>query len=141
VTAAIFLRETSVQQFVVSIVAGLLFPLLPVLGEWLVKSHVTPDGIAVTGSVYAAAVGLASRYPAVVFSSMFFAVICAMIYVGLALCGMSTVCLIPPLNHAPFLIYGFMASIAIIIGFSGLYILERYVRHCIERESFLDLEG
>jgi hypothetical protein len=110
------------------------------LGEWLSKGHITADGIAVTGAVYTAAVGLASRYPAVVFSSMFFAVVCAMIYVGLAVCSVSTACKTPELVNSPFLIYGFIISLLLIIGFAGIYIIERYMRHCREFEAFLNLE-
>jgi hypothetical protein len=53
------------QTFIVSVIAGCLFPILAILAEVGLTNRVQSETLAVTGIVYAAAVGLASRNQAV----------------------------------------------------------------------------
>jgi hypothetical protein len=68
------------QAFIVSIVAGCLFPGLPIIAELGLRNAVQLETLALTGIVYTAAVGFSSRYQAVAISSFFFSTICAIIY-------------------------------------------------------------
>jgi hypothetical protein len=67
------------QAFIVSIVAGCLFPGLPIIAELGLRNAVQLETLALTGIVYTAAVGFSSRYQAVAISSFFFSTICAII--------------------------------------------------------------
>ncbi len=68
------------QQYIVSLVAGILFPLLPLVLEFGFTNDIKPETLTVTAVVYAAAIGLASRNPAIVVSSLFCSAMCVGIY-------------------------------------------------------------
>ena len=51
------------QAFLVSLIAGVAFPLLPILAEYGVTHHVQLEAIALVAIVYAAAVGMSSSAP------------------------------------------------------------------------------
>jgi hypothetical protein len=69
------------QAFIVSLIAGLLFPLvLPFGTELGAINEIHVDTWAITGTVYAAAMGLVSRNQAIAFAGLFFTAACAVIY-------------------------------------------------------------
>ena len=119
------------QAFIVSIIAGCFFPILPVLAEFGLTNSVQSETLALTGIVYAAAVGMASRNSAIAIASFFFSTVCAVIY-GAEKYGSS--------DHESmiFIKYGSMISSCIIYMFGASYFVERFGRHCVDDEPFLE---
>jgi hypothetical protein len=120
------------QPFIVSIFAGILFPILPMVAELLVTNHIKPETLTITAVVYVAAVGLISRYQAITFSSLFFSTMCAIIYGGYE----------SELSHSNpnlnFVTYGPTITFGTIFFYSICYAVERFGRHYIENEPFLE---
>jgi len=56
------------QAFIVSIVAGIFFPIVPMLAEQLFLNHIKPETLTTTAVAYAAAIGLTSRHQAILIS-------------------------------------------------------------------------
>jgi hypothetical protein len=120
------------QAFIVSLVAGVFFPVLPMISELLLTNDIKPESVAITAVVYAAAIGLVSRHQAVAISSLFCATICAVIY-GAYESGLRQ-------SHPElyFVTYGPTITYATIYFYSACYAVERFGRHYIENESFLE---
>lgn len=53
-----------VQQFLVSLIFVLLFPLMPLWVEGVVMGYISATSLILTGSIYLVSVGLVSRSPA-----------------------------------------------------------------------------
>jgi hypothetical protein len=119
------------QAFVVSIIAGWFFPMLPIVAEYGLTRDIQAETVALTGIVYAAAVGMASRSQAIAFLSLFCSTMCAVIY-GAVKYGGSTH------DTMPFIQYGTLISTATIYFFAASYLVERVGRHIINREPFLE---
>jgi hypothetical protein len=120
------------QAFVVSIFAGILFPLLPLLVEYGVTTHVKLESLTVTAVVYAPAIGLVSRHQAIAISSFFFSIVCAAVYIV----GVDQIRDIVP--DAPFVTHGPIITIGTLYIFSVCYALERLGRHYVDNEPFLE---
>jgi len=120
------------QAFIVSIVAGCLIPVLPIMAEYGLTNNVQADTWSLTGSVYAAVVGIASRNQAVVISSFFCSTICATIY------GAEKY---SETHHAdlPYIEYGPIISQAVLYCFVAGYAIERFGHHCVEKRPYLEL--
>ncbi|MET3995888.1 hypothetical protein ABID65_007560 [Bradyrhizobium sp. S3.9.2] len=121
------------QPFVVSICAGVFFPLTPLLLEFILLDHVKLDSVAITAVVYVTAIGLVSRHQAILISCFLVSLVCAVIYAGYALE------LDKNEHHTNFKRYGLIITVGAIGAFSVCYIMERYTRHCIEKTPFLEL--
>jgi hypothetical protein len=119
------------QAFLVSLIAGVAFPLLPILAEYGVTHHVQLEAIALVAIVYAAAVGMSSRHQFVTMSGLFCATICAIIYGAVKLTDSA---------HAdvPFLRYGAFISGAILFFYAACWAVERFGRHYVEQTPFLE---
>ncbi|MGY3610869.1 MULTISPECIES: hypothetical protein [unclassified Bradyrhizobium] len=117
------------QHFTVSIFAGVLFPVLPILAEFGLTNKVKPETLTLTAVVYAAAIGLVSRNQAILISSLFCSTVCAVIY-GAAESGLQSSVFF--IKHGPTITAG------TIYFYSACYIVERFGRHCIEYEPFLE---
>src|SRR5579859_2247540 len=70
------------QSYLVSIIAGCLVPMLPIVIEYGLTHAVHAATFSVTGVVYTVAVGMTSRNRFVVFSSFFCSIICGIVYAG-----------------------------------------------------------
>jgi hypothetical protein len=119
------------QAFFVSLFAGVGFPLLPVWAEYGLSHVVHSETYALTGIVYVAAVGMASRQQAVGISSLFCATICAIIYGAVKLGGNAHV-------DVPFIKYASIISGAFLFFYAGCWSIERFGRHYVDREPFLE---
>jgi hypothetical protein len=124
------------QPFIVSIVAGILFPVLPLLAELLLTDHVKPETLTITAVVYVAAIGLVSRHQAVAISSLLASTLCAVIYggyeSGLGKDGPEA------LSHINFVVYAPILTVGSIAIYSLCYAIERFGRHYIQNEPFLE---
>jgi hypothetical protein len=121
-----------VQPFVVSLVIGIVFPVgLPIGAEFGLTNHVLDETWALTGMVYAVAVGMVSRNQAVAIPSFVGSVLCALIYSAEKIVA-------PGHDGVPLIQYGSHISIAVIYLFSLCYLLERAGRHLIDGEPFLE---
>jgi len=118
------------QDFIISIIAGILFPLVPIGTEYGLKYGLGPDVVALTAIVYVAAVGLDSRFRAIAVSSFFASMVCAIIYVA-ELYGQQTH------GQMPLVAYGRDISGWIIFLGGVSYTLEHFSRHCVDQEPFL----
>lgn len=125
-------KDSIMQAFIVSIVAGCLFPILPIMAEYGLTDTVQGETWSLTGVVYAAAVGIASRSQVVVISSFFCSTICAIIY------GAEKYV---ETNHTdmPYIEYGPIISQTILYFFATGYAIERFGRHCVEKRPYLEL--
>jgi hypothetical protein len=121
----------AMQAFVVSLIGGVLFPLLPVFVELGVGSELKSGALSVTAVVYAAAIGMASRHQVVVFSGCFCATICAFVYAVTEIADES--------NKSTYLIaHAKDISLWIVTIFAITYVVERFSRHCVDNEPFLE---
>lgn len=120
------------QAFIVSLIAGSGFPLLPLIAEWGVTGSVRLETWAITAVVYIAAVGLISRHQAIMISALFLAAVIAIIY------GAQLV--IPSGKSAPMISHIPAISGALIALFMLFYSMERFVRHFIENQPFLEID-
>jgi hypothetical protein len=118
------------QDFVISIIAGLLFPLVPIGAEYGLKYTLAPDVVALTAIVYVAAVGMDSRFRAIAVSGFFASMVCAIIYVA-ELYGHEDQ------SKMPLVLYGRDISAWIIFVAAVSYTLEHFSRHCVDDEPFL----
>ena len=119
------------QAFIVSIVAGIIFPGLPILAEYGITDAIRPDTWSLTGIVYAAAVGLVSRHQAIAISSFVFSAVCALIYAAEILdAGRHP--------QALFIQHGTEISVGVLYFFAVAYFVERFGRHFYENEPFLE---
>jgi hypothetical protein len=122
------------QAFIVSLIAGLLFPLVLPLGTELgAINEIHVDTWAITGTVYAAAMGLVSRNQAIAFAGLFFTAACAVIYGVAKSVGEGH-------GDIYFLRFGSIISGTVIFTFSVCYIIERYGRHVTDAEPFVEFE-
>jgi|ERR1700730_16656897 hypothetical protein len=120
------------QVYLVSLLAGILFPLLPLIVEYGFTSDVKLETLTVTAIVYGPAIGLVSRHQAVAILGLFVSPVCAAIY---AFSDSRVRALFP---DAPFLTYGPVITGEIIYFFSFFYAWERYGRHYVNNEPFLE---
>jgi len=120
------------QAFIVSIVAGCLLPMLPIMVEYGLADTVQGNTWSLTGVVYAAAVGIASRNQAIVISGFFCSTICLIIY-GAEKYG--------EVHQADlgFIQYGPVITQAVLYCFIAGYAIERFGRHCVEKRPYLEL--
>jgi hypothetical protein len=121
------------QSFIVSLVGGWAFPLLPLIAEFGVSGRVQPEAWAVTGVVYAAAVGLSSRNQAITISALFCSALCAVVYGAGKLAHAGT-------EYAPFIRYGSFISAIIVLTYMLAYAFERFARHVVEAQPFLEID-
>ena len=101
--------------------------------EYGLTNDVLPETWSLTGIVYTTAVGLASRNQAIAISSFFFSTTCAVIYAAQKLQDAA---------HAdtPFIRMGSQISIGTLYFFAMCYLVERFGRHWIDDESFLEFQ-
>src|ERR1700759_3721316 len=118
------------QALIVSLFAGVAFPLFPILAEYGITGQVKPDTWSLTGIVYAVAIGLVSRNQAITISGFFFSGLCVLIYVAQTVAEMSRL-------DMPIVAYGTQISTSVLYGYTLCYVVERYGRHYIENEPFL----
>ncbi len=120
------------QAFFVSIAAGCLLPMLPIMAERGLTSTVQAGTWSLTGTLYAAAVGIASRNQAIVVAGFFCSTMCLVIY-GAEKYGEA--------NHTdlPFSEYGPVITHAVLYCFIAGYAIERFGRHCVEKRPYLEL--
>lgn len=125
-------KDSVMQAFIVSVVAGCFLPMLPIMAEYSLTDTVQGETWSLTGVVYTAGVGIASRNEIVVISSFFCSTICAVIYVMEKYVET---------NHAdmPYVEYGPIISQAILYVFVWGYAIERFGRHCVEKRPYLEL--
>ncbi len=125
-------KDSIMQAFIVSIVAGCLLPMLPIMAEYGLTDTVPGEMWSVTGAVYTAAVGIASRNQIVVTSSFFCSTICAVIY------GVEKYV---ETNHTdmPYVEYGPIITQTVLYCFVWGYAIERFGRHCVEKRPYLEL--
>jgi hypothetical protein len=126
------LGELQMQAFIVSIVAGCLFPLLPIIAEAGLTNDVKSETWALTGVVYLAAVALVSRNQAVAILGLFLCTLCAVIYGANQLKDAAHA-------NVVFVRYGAAISACLLVFFLIGYVIERYSRHCTENEPFLEI--
>ncbi|WP_298873620.1 hypothetical protein [uncultured Bradyrhizobium sp.] len=122
------------QAFFVSICAGVFFPLVPFFLEFILDDRLKPETIAVTAVVYVTAIGLVSRHQAILISGFLVTVICAVIYAGVEAGLLKT-----PEDHANLTKYGVQITVGAIVIYSICYAVERFGRHCVDGEPFLEL--
>jgi hypothetical protein len=77
------------------------------------------------------AVAIVSRNQAITFAGLFFSIVCALIYAA-------HVYHEPAHAEMPFVKYGSVISEALTAVFAICYAIERFARHYIEREPFLE---
>lgn len=118
--------------YLVSLLAGIVVPLFPLLLEYGVTKDIKLETLAVTAIVYSPAIGLVSRNQAVAISGLVVAMLCVAPYFF----SYPTVAALFP--EAPFLIYGRVMAIEAIYFFSICYAWERYGRHYVNNEPFLE---
>lgn len=119
------------QPFIVSLLAGVCVPLLPLAAEAGLTNQVQPENWALTAIVYVAAVGLCSRNQAIMVAGLVLSSFCGFLYAGILLRGQSQ----PPVFFAA---YGPVLSQCLIGSFVVAFIIERYGRHCVDGELFLE---
>jgi hypothetical protein len=125
--------EALMGSYIVSICAGIFWPLIPILAEYGIVGDSKRTTVIITAVVYSAAIGLVSRNQAVVFSGLALSTFCAIVY-GAEEMGMSAV-------H-PYSLFSrcglFIAQMAI-YTFSFCYLVERFARHVVEGEPFVEI--
>lgn len=119
--------------FIVSLFAGIFWPLIPIMAEYGLTDHIKSANLTITAVVYAAAIGLVSRNQAVVFTSLAFSTICAVIY-GADEMGIHE---IRPQTF--FALYGSVITIGTIALYSLCYFVERFGRHVVNHEPFVEI--
>jgi hypothetical protein len=119
------------QPFIVSLVAGCFFPLVPLLAEAGLTSSIQPETWALNAIVYLAAVAIVSRNQAITMAGLFFSLVCALIYTAVLYHD-------PAHANMPFVKYGSVICEVLIAVFLICYVIERFARHYVEREPFLE---
>ena len=119
--------------FIVSLFAGIFWPFFPIMTEYGLTNHVKSANLTITAVVYAAAVGLMSRNQAVAFSSFGFAALCAVIY------GADEMGIQGTRPDTFFALYDSTITFATIYFYSACYFLERFSRHVIDNEPFVEI--
>jgi hypothetical protein len=119
------------QAFVVSILAGCLLPMSPIVLEYGLTNAVRDDTWSLVGIVYAALIGAAARNKSIVISSFICSWLCAALY-GAAKYGET---------HSvdlSFIEYRLIIAQAVLYLFAVGYALERFGRHVIEKQPYLE---
>ena len=119
------------RAFLVSIIAGCFLPMLPIMAEYGLTHAVQGETWSLTGVVYAAAVGMASRNQAVVISGLFCSAICAAIY-GAEKLGEANN------PYMPFIEYGPVIAQSVLYFFIIGYCIERFGRHCVDKRPYVE---
>jgi hypothetical protein len=119
------------QAFIVSILAGCLLPMSPIMAEYGLTNAVRDDTWSLVGIVYAALVGVAVRNKFMVVSSCVCSAVCAVFY-GAAKYGEANQI------DLSFIEYRLVIAQAVLY-FLGLgYAFERFGRHVIEKQPYLE---
>jgi hypothetical protein len=121
--------------FLVSFIAGVVWPLLPILAEYGLTNGVQPANLAITAVVYAAAIGLVSRNQAVVFSALVCATVCAMVY------GAYEMDIQHVRPESFFNLYGSVIARGTIYFYAMCYLVERFARHVLDRKPFVEFHA
>jgi hypothetical protein len=119
------------QAFIVSILAGCLVPVLPIMAEYGLTNTVRDDTWSLIGIVYAAVVGTGSRSKAIVISSFICSTACAGIYVAAKYSEANDA-------DQPFIEYRLVITQAVLYFFGVGYVFERFARHVIEKQPYLE---
>jgi hypothetical protein len=124
-------KDNPMQAFIVSILAGCLVPVLPIIAEYGLTNAVRYDTWSLIGIVYAAGVGTASRNKAIVISSFFSAIVCLVFY------GADKY---SEANHVdlPFVENRLVIAQAVLYFLGVGYVFERFGRHVVEKQPYLE---
>ncbi|HET6230009.1 MAG TPA: hypothetical protein VFE05_08070 [Longimicrobiaceae bacterium] len=104
----------------------MIFPLIPLLFEWLFTGNVALTSVTLVAGNYALAVAFATKQPFIWMLGSFLGVVFAGVF------GFCTGAAAHPyLDHV-----GFIAASGSIIAVFVLHTGERYVRHVVKKEAF-----
>jgi len=113
------------ENFLLSILLHMLFPLLPLLFEFWLGGELTPKSLNLMASVYAISIGVSSR------SKLLFGLCIAVSFIFSFAFGISS----SELDDLK--MSKLFSSISIVIIFC-IHVIERYNRHIQERDNFLN---
>ena len=113
------------ENFLLSVLLHMLFPLLPLLFELWLGGEITDKSLNLMAAVYAISIGVSSR------SKLLFGICIAISFIFSFAFGISS----SELDDLK--MSGFLSSISIGIIFI-IHIIERYNRHVEERDNFLN---
>lgn len=112
------------NDFIICIVLHMVFPLLPLLIEFIIIDSITDKTLAITTSMYSVAIGLSSR-------SMLMFVLCFVIsFIFSAIFGMISV------SQSFSLAYVHIASTISIFCIFVIHCCERYNKHVVDCAPF-----
>jgi hypothetical protein len=123
------LKDNVMQAFVVSILAGCLLPMSPVVIEYGLTNAVRDDTWSLVGIAYAALIGAAARNKPIAISSFICSALCAILY-GAAKYGEAYSV------DQSFIEYRPIIAQAALYFFAISYALERFGRHVIEKQPY-----
>jgi hypothetical protein len=119
-------------NFLTSLIILVLFSLLPILLEVMFTSKFTEKTTTISASMFAVTIGSASKFKVIFIFSMFACVLNAFSY-GICFSNVNT-------QHLQiFTLHNIIATITIIFLIIIL-ICERYFRHVIDNEPFLEFK-
>ena len=113
------------ENFLLSVLLHMLFPLLPLLFELWLGGSITDKSLNLMAAVYAISIGVSSR------SKLLFGICIAISFIFSFAFGISS----SELDNLK--MSGFLSSISIGLIFI-IHIIERYNRHVEERDNFLN---
>lgn len=116
------------QQFAASLAFTIFLPIVPLVIEAWYEGKVTAQSLTLATAIYAATIGISSRnamllVPAVLVSLIFAAVFGRVMNSGEVPSGCG------------------MASVISLLAISAIHVSERYRRHVLAGEAFIQMEG
>jgi hypothetical protein len=114
------------QQFLVCLLLHMMLPLSPLLIEQIIQGYVSPTTFYVAITIYALAIGTSSR-------NVLLFIICVII--GVSSAAVFGIAVGRGYNSVSYM-WGHMA----LLGVFAIHALERYNRHVVEAEPFLEFE-
>jgi hypothetical protein len=115
-----------VQQFIMCLIFRLGWPGLPLSLELWITGNISAKSIALTGYMYGFSLGVGSRNLLLLLISLATGSLCGIFFGMASGQGLST---------TPFRI-----MIGIIVGMFILHLTDRFIRHLVNREPFLEFE-
>ncbi|MBS0420206.1 MAG: hypothetical protein JSR66_21025 [Proteobacteria bacterium] len=111
------------QQFIFSLIAQLVLPLMPIFIEWCVTGGVDEKTLAISASMYCISIGVATKNLALLGISIVVAMLFSAVFGSLAA------------GNVPHF-YVRIFSIITIVAFMAIHAIERYKRHIQAGELF-----
>jgi cation transport ATPase len=129
-----------VHQFLASVVLHLAMPLLPIAIEYIITRRIEESSMSLTASLYVVGIGLSSRNTTAFAFSLPCAILFAVVY-GVVATKQNVA-----INATISLTTGnatviFITCAVVIFFFFVTHVFERYTRHVVDGEIFLDLSG